>query len=662
FGGGNFNVIGTDVAATNTTEALGNPTFARGYNVITVTAQGGNQANVTLGTANDPSTVQNSGTTNVASSVLFRGTSLGTAAGANIATITGTFVPGGSTGAIGANTRGILPWGIVETTAAGTGATAQFATGEIGTTTFTGLIRPLNTSTEMATATTFTANVNQRVTGSASVTAAVTPNSITLESGGGVTINPFINLSLASGGILSKAGNTGINGGIITQANTARALNFWAVGNTNVTSLLNGGNGTATTNVSLSKAGAGILTLTTPTSALAAFSGMSVNSLSGLTAINQGTLKLAGGKNTIQPGNFLEISTDGVLDLNGTSQQVLGLFSDGAVSGAGGSVINSAGTAANLVINQDNAARNWAGTISGNVQLTRSGQNNLSIYSPQTYTGATLINGGTNILRDDASLGGPGAIGINYATLTADNNTSTVDVGDRIDNAKAITLRGGTLTFQGRAATNSSETVGLVTLAEGLNTINNSTGGTGINSSTLTLGAGSLVRPVGSTATLRFNNLGTMGLSGSNPRTFITGGVALTNNIIGPWALVDREYASYSTDCGIGGLNQVGFAGYSSTPLNGSPLATDNVRLGAAGTSNIIVDTTVNTLTFASQTTATTLNLGGNTLTVAGGGLLLGQATANVDFAITNGNLTSGAVGVGGDFYLTQAAFGTVGA
>ena len=78
---------------------------------------------------------------------------------------------------------------------------------------------------------------------------------------------------------------------------------------------------------------------------------------------------------------------------------------------------------------------------------------------------------------------------------------------------------------------------------------------------------------------------------GSNGRILITTlngaatstvGGGLTNNLIGPWAVVDREFASYIPGLGVGRLNQTGFAGYSINALNGTganaPQVTDNIR------------------------------------------------------------------------------------
>ena len=165
-------------------------------------------------------------------------------------------------------------------------------------------------------------------------------------------------------------------------------------------------------------------------------------------------------------------------------------------------------------MNQDNNQRNWAGTITGAVNFTRSGFNNFIVYSNNDYTGTTIINGGNTFLRDGGRLSGTGSLDINYATLTIDNNTA-FGLDDRVNDSKAITLRGGSITFQGRAQTASSETLGAVALAQGNSTITVTAGGTNVNSADLLLT--SLTRNAGG-GTVNFS--GTSGLIGSTARLF----------------------------------------------------------------------------------------------------------------------------------------------
>lgn len=147
---------------------------------------------------------------------LFRGTSLGSAAGANVATInSGTtgWVFNGQTGAAASANKGILAWALVDTSVSGLGT--SFATAD----TATGLLRPLNTSTEMTT-NTLTAN-NNILYNTSSSTNTVSVNSLTFSGSSTLTVNAPINgavqnLQVQSGGILVQNGVTAtITGGLL---------------------------------------------------------------------------------------------------------------------------------------------------------------------------------------------------------------------------------------------------------------------------------------------------------------------------------------------------------------------------------------------------------------------------------------------------------------
>ena len=376
--------------------------------------------------------------------------------------------------------------------------------------------------------------------------------------------------------------------------------------------------------------------------------------VSGTHYINAGTLKLttAAATNTLLFNQAMAVNAGGTVDLNGNHQFIAGLSS----ASAGGSSGNGGGTVTNSAVGQStftvNGNTNFGGVISGNIYLNKTGTGALNLQQAQTYTGATLLTGGTMTLNDNGALPGTSQpIDIYFATLSLANG-NLYDVADRVSDTAAITLKGGNITITGRQQSASSETLGSITLADAFNVISLTTGGTNVNSLDVT--AASLTR-TGDTATIRFRAFGQLG---NSERLVFTAAPTLTNNIIGAWAIVDREYASYDSVMGIGALNGVGYAGYAGNSLNSNPLATDNIRFTSTGTTLLAANTTVNTLTFAQQATATILDLGGNTLTLQGGGLLLSQGTDNIDFSITNGTLTSGLLNIASDFYITHANFG----
>ncbi|GEP44951.1 autotransporter-associated beta strand repeat-containing protein [Brevifollis gellanilyticus] len=665
FRGGNFNLVGNETV--NTTETFATPTMARGLSVITVTAQTGAQANLLFTTSSQSTgfaAAQNNGTGPTGTSVLFRGTNLGQAAANGVATVrnsgsTNGFQFNGQGGANGSNTKGILPWALIDSSATGSGT--SFATGD-GTAFTTAILRPLAAG-EYGTANTITANQNVLLNSGATtnISATIAPNSLTIDASANTgSTNPFAQLSLSSGGILVRSGSTStIGGAVINQPAGNSPLNIWTVGDLSITSSLIGGNGTANGAVGFVKAGAGTLTLSTPTTTttgLAALTGLStgINNYSGQLVINQGTLKLNGGTNTIQANNFMAIN-GGTLDLNGNTQQILSLFTDGTVSGAGGIITSSTGTG-NFVVNQDATNRNWAGSIQDSVNFVRSGQAILTIYSPQTYTGTTVINGGATTLRDDASFSGTSGIDINFASLTLDNNTSTTDLSNRIRDAAAITLRGGTLAFQGRVQTASSEQVGVVTLAQGNSFLNSTVGGTGINSADLMLAG--LNRTTGG-GTVNFT-AATGGQIGSSARIMIseingvstaTLGGGLVNEIIGGWAVIGTsDFATYVPGLGVAAMGATGALQYSNPTSVPSTIATaattDNVSINAPVTGNILSvpnDQMINSLRVGNIATQTVNIAAGKTLTLSSGGLLFfSTAQQNIGSAVNQGSLTSG--------------------
>lgn len=481
-----------------------------------------------------------------------------------------------------------------------------------------------------------TQSFNATDTTANSLTGNQTLNALKLTSGAGSTnvgglsgLNPTT-LTLTSGGVLVNGTGSGstLSVPVVAFGGTEAIFHVLSGQTLDVTSGMSGTAG-------LTKSSNGSMTLNQQ------------QFISGNTIVNAGTLSLQpGATNTLLFNNGLGVNGGATVDLKNGVQFIGSLFSanGGTNTDLGGGTVTNTGAQATLVTNSNS---NFNGQINGTIYLNKTGVNSLNLQGVNGYSGPTFVTGGTLSLNDDGSILNTTAIDLNFGTLTI-NNGGLRDKTNRVSDTAPITMRGGTLNFAGRGQANSSETVGAVTLGEGHNSIFADDGNQGIGSGILTIA--SLARSPGSTATLRFNNVGDFGAIGTRGRIMVTAEPTLTNNIIGPWAVIDRELASYDTTFGIGALNQTGFAGYSATPLTANPTSSDNVRFGLAGTTTLPTNTTVGTLTFGQQTTATTLNLGGNTLTIAGGALLFGQGTDNVNFAITNGSI-AGPAG-GGDLYI----------
>lgn len=693
--GGSLNLLGSATANTSESLTTGGAMFNRGLSVITVTAATGRQAVLNFnGNFNNVAQAQNSATAPTAASVLFRATNLGqplvgtagSGAGTthplltNVAGITLTnstnaiLTFNGQTGAKDTSTKGILPWALVDSDVNGEGT--SFATFDTTTNPVDGAgvtvpgLNPIRALRPAEQTTLITvANTNLSLSGAQSLDLTRNFNSITLRTGGGLTAGSLVQITLSSGGILGLAGNTGINGGVLNAAAGSSPLNIWTPGaatSLTITSTLTGGNGTAP---GLIKAGAGTLILNGPQSL--AIPGLSANSLNAQTVINQGTLQLVNGNNVLFPNTFLNIGPAGTLDLAGNSQYVQALFNDSAVAGGGGVVTSSTGTGT-LVANFDNAARNWAGSIQGAVAFSRSGQNTATLYSDQSYTGITQINGGTTVLRDAAALSGTASVDINFATLNLDNAGGTQDLANRIKDTAPINLRGATLSLIGRPQTETAETLGALTLAPGLSTIAAITGSgnsTGIHSADLTFA--SLARQAGGTVNFTGTvntTVSSLGLIGSTPRVLFTAAPTLTSDLIGGWAVVTNtttpsatpEFASYVPTLGVGALGTGGFPQYSSISDLSVDGPTQNRRLTGTGSVAAGVTRTINSLNLAGGAASAGLTFGDDTstLNLASGGLLHSGLSASIGSATlgSRGRLTAGTTAGTKELFIYNAA------
>ena len=391
------------------------------------------------------------------------------------------------------------------------------------------------------------------------------------------------------------------------------------------------------------------------------------------TAINGGTLRLAGGTNTINvtltgsnPTVMPLIANGGTLDLNGNSQAFSGLYNSNALPNTGGTITNSSGTAANLfTVGGTTTSLTFGGTITGNLSFYMQGVNgtaaNLALTSAgNSYSGTTNIEGGTLSLRDAASLTGTSGININFGTLSLNNQglfditaaTPLGGVSNRIPNV-AVTLNAGQLQFLGGQGLD-TQTAGAVTVNQGVSAINVQQYNGNVQTGAPSLTIASLTQTANSGAMLNFTvGAGTLGAFGS-PNVFITSNPTLTNGIIGGWAVVNgADFAGYTASQGVGALGTTGFPAYSGNALTAGG-TTDNISVGATVTS--VTSRTINSLRFSGAFNATlndasqVLNLGtgglltnGSAVTIAGGQLTAGgSATGPASlFAYVNGSTTT---------------------
>jgi outer membrane autotransporter protein len=160
------------------------------------------------------------------------------------------------------------------------------------------------------------------------------------------------------------------------------------------------------------------------------------NSYSGGTTVNAGTLQLASGA-SLASGSALAVN-GGTFALNSNSMMV------GALSGTGGAISLGSGT---LTANSASSTT-LASAISGTGGLSKLGTGTLNLTGANTYTGPTMVNGGTLsvngslasivFVNNGGTLGGTGTVGptvINNGIISPGNSIGTLNInGNFIQN------------------------------------------------------------------------------------------------------------------------------------------------------------------------------------------------------------------------------------
>jgi len=124
------------------------------------------------------------------------------------------------------------------------------------------------------------------------------------------------------------------------------------------------------------------------------------NTYTGPTIVSAGTLK-NGVANALSAGTILTVGGMGaVYDLGGFDQRIAGLTGGDAATGT----VTSSGAAATLTIDTA-AAHEYAGVLTGDLSLTKTGAGTLTLSNHNTYLGETKIVSGTLRLRPDFPAG-----------------------------------------------------------------------------------------------------------------------------------------------------------------------------------------------------------------------------------------------------------------
>ena len=378
------------------------------------------------------------------------------------------------------------------------------------------------------------------------------------------------------------------------------------------------------------------------------------NTYTGGTTINSAELlQLASGA-SLGSGS-LTVSA-GTVDLGGNNQAVTNL------TGAAGT-ITSSGTGAVTFTVSPSAPSTYGGLLqngAGTLSLAKNGPSLLALSGINTYSGGTVLSGGTLDVTNAASLGASsGAVTIGPATLEVSGafasarNISlsssaaaiSVDATQSYTNSGIVSGNGG-LSLTGQ---------GLVTLS-GINTY---TGGTKITAGTLQVGDGAVssgslgsgaVAIVANTALL-FNGAPggsvTVGgvISGSGSLTESGGGTVVlgngANTFTGNLLVTSGTLNAAAGTGGTSSLGNINAARTITVGSNGEIYLNGGNVLGynnSAMAAQLVVNGTL--FTTSNNALPPSLTLGGGTLTGSGG------ASSNIEMYMFTSNATTGTMNV----------------
>lgn len=424
-------------------------------------------------------------------------------------------------------------------------------------------------------------------------------------------------LSMSGGAISVNASNAGVTTKVILKGNVSitGTASLTSGGSGNRLFDLDGGTRTFTIssgatftlaplvqNGGIIKEGAGILKLT------------AANTYAGGNVVNAGTLQVTGSGTLGATTGDLTVNTGGTLDLAATSQTVANF------NGTGGNVTNSIASPARLTV----SAGTFAGTITngtGTVALTKNDAGTLSLTSSATgsnsYTGGTLLNGGTLLGTDTTAYSGSPTTNKLFGTGT-------------------ITLADGT-TLQVRADGDGTATA--QTLSYGNNLVVNGN---------VTLDANRNVSTVAKTKTIAFGSLSlganTLTVLGGNSYVLRVGAVTLSGNA----TLNVGTGASFTLNSAVsGGTNSITKEGAGTVTMNGggtygdliinagivdifSNSTNQNITVNGSGAFSTHSGNTwsLNSLTYNSTATSNFTALSNDsTYTIGTGGLTMSKGT-----------------------------------
>ena len=328
----------------------------------------------------------------------------------------------------------------------------------------------------------------------------------------------------------------------------------------------------------------------------------------------------------------LRVSGDNDYVLSGTGTLV---FDNGSeptailsVDGLGSPTI---GTAINLVdplrINQQSSgALTLSGVISGTQSLTKRGTGSIVLSAANTLSGTVSVDSGSLTLSGATGsatsvTGWTVRARDGVGTLTLDNSGS--GNANRLGNTAAITLNGGAISSLINTASGSyGESLGALTIGPGGAAISTQRAAFG---QTNALTFASFSRSAGGTVNFSGTSLGT----DTRNRILFTAAPTLTNGIIGGFATVGNEWATY------GGNGITALATYDTGAQTGWT-STDNAKPGSDQSLNN--NRSIYTLNL---TSGIDVSQGTRNLTIYSGGIIKSGTTAST-ISASSGRLTAG--------------------
>ena len=232
------------------------------------------------------------------------------------------------------------------------------------------------------------------------------------------------------GGTTATAEEGIAGGGVVTNSGTATAI-LWLAMRDNWTGVVWGGN-----IVDGANGGKVGMTVGNPLQSNGGYTGSTMqlsgsNTYSGPTTVNESTLQ-AGSTTAFSPNSDYTLTNNAlsVLDLNNYSNAIGSLSSSGAVS----QVLTGNGTGGTLTTGGDNATTTFAGVISGQGGLYKTGSGTFTLSGANTYVGATTVNNGTLLIT------GTNGSSTSFTAMTA----GTLNVAGQLNNGSApVAINGG---------------------------------------------------------------------------------------------------------------------------------------------------------------------------------------------------------------------------